>query len=114
MKRHLPADLSALPPTLRLMVERLNSALEKARYDISHLMSQSVPGKELSRFFIALGPSQDDCTVGMLGIINGLLGDMGYGNYRIYREVDDTSFPGIDVIKCFGVLEGWEHQQDPA
>jgi hypothetical protein len=110
MKRHLPADLSALPPTLRAMVERLNNSLEKGRYDLSHLMSQSVPGKELSLFFIALGPSQDDCTVGLLGIINGLLGDAGLGNYRIFREVDEKT----DVINYFGVIEGWEHEQDPA
>lgn len=110
MRRHFPTDLSALPPGLRFMVERLNSALEKGRFELSHLMSQSVPGKELSLFFIALGGGPDDCTVGPLGIINGLLGDLGYENYRIYREVDEKT----DAISYFGVLEGWEHQQDPA
>jgi len=103
-RRHLPADLSKLPEPLRKMVERLNSALERGRYDLSHLMTQSVPGKELSLFFVALGPSQEDCTVGLLGVINGLLVDLGYGNYRIYREVDEET----DAINFFGVSEGWE------
>lgn len=104
MKRHLPADLSALPPMLRAMIERLNNALEKGRTDLSHLMGQSVPGKELSLFFVALGPSQDDCTVGLLGVLNGLLEDVGLGNYRIFREVDEKT----DVINFFGAIEGWE------
>lgn len=79
MRRHFPTDLSALPPGLRFMVERLNSALEKGRFELSHLMSQSVPGKELSLFFIALGGGPDDCTVGPLGIINGLLDLLSVG-----------------------------------
>lgn len=104
MERHTPKDLSRLPEPLRKMVERLNAAVNADRGSLSTLFSQSVPGGHFSPFFVTMGPNDTDCTLGPLGMLNGLLEVMGYSNYRVYREVDERT----DEIEFFGVLEGWD------